>query len=319
MLRYAIKRLLLMIPVVIGVSFLIFFIMDLAPGDIVDIQLSEEGMTYEEIQAVRDEMGLNDSVIIRYFRYMGNIVFHGDLGVSAITGKSVFKTYTEKLPATIVLACASILVSIIISLPLGIIAAIKRGSFTDNTCMVLSFVGLSIPNFWLGLMLIITIALNVSWIPTGGFKGLASVILPAITVGTGLTATLARTTRSSMLDVLNQDYLRTERAKGHSEFTVVNKYALRNALIPIITIAGGQFAACLGGSVLTETIFSWPGVGRLIIDSVNSRDVPMVVGCIILKSTTIGLVVLIVDLLYAVIDPRLKAQYSKKKRRKTHE
>ncbi|MBP5162315.1 MAG: ABC transporter permease, partial [Spirochaetales bacterium] len=169
--------------------------------------------------------------------------------------------------------------------------------------------------FWLGLMLIITIALNVKWIPTSGFRGIASVILPAITVGTGLTATLARTTRSSMLDVLNQDYLRTERAKGNSEFRVVMRFALVNALIPIITIAGGQFAACLGGSVLTETIFAWPGVGKLIIDSVNSRDVPMVVGCIILKSFSIGLVVLGVDLLYAVIDPRIKAMYARGRRR----
>jgi peptide/nickel transport system permease protein len=201
---------------------------------------------------------------------------------------------------------------------LGIISAIKRGTFVDNASMVVTFLGLSIPNFWLGLMLIIIVALNVSWIPTGGFNhGIASLILPAITVGTALTATLARTTRSSMLDVLSQDYLRTERAKGHKEFKVITKYALRNALIPIITIAGGQFAVCLGGSVLTETVFSWPGVGRLIVDALNGRDVPMVVGSIILKSATIGIVVLIVDLLYAVIDPRIKTQYDARKRKQT--
>ena len=314
MLRYAIKRLLLMIPVIIGVSFLIFFIMDLAPGNIIDTKISEESMTDEEAEMLREQYNLNGSMISRYFKYMGGLV-HGDLGKSYITGKPVLESYLEKMPATIVLAAASILVSIIISIPLGIYSAIKRGTFTDNTCMVLSFLGLSIPNFWLGLMLIITIALNVKWIPTSGFRGIASVILPAITVGTGLTATLARTTRSSMLDVLNQDYLRTERAKGNSEFRVVMRFALVNALIPIITIAGGQFAACLGGSVLTETIFAWPGVGKLIIDSVNSRDVPMVVGCIILKSFSIGLVVLGVDLLYAVIDPRIKAMYARGRRR----
>ncbi|MBR5098463.1 MAG: ABC transporter permease [Spirochaetales bacterium] len=314
MLRYAIKRLLLMIPVIIGVSFLIFFIMDLAPGNIIDTKISEESMTDEEAEMLREQYNLNGSMISRYFKYMGGLV-RGDLGKSYITGKPVLESYLEKMPATIVLAAASILVSIIISIPLGIYSAIKRGTFTDNTCMVLSFLGLSIPNFWLGLMLIITIALNVKWIPTSGFRGIASVILPAITVGTGLTATLARTTRSSMLDVLNQDYLRTERAKGNSEFRVVMRFALVNALIPIITIAGGQFAACLGGSVLTETIFAWPGVGKLIIDSVNSRDVPMVVGCIILKSFSIGLVVLGVDLLYAVIDPRIKAMYARGRRR----
>ena len=314
MLRYAIKRLLLMIPVIIGVSFLIFFIMDLAPGNIIDTKIAEESMTEEETELLREQYNLNGSMISRYLKYMGGLV-RGDLGKSYITGKPVLESYLEKMPATIVLAAASILVSIIISIPLGIYSAIKRGTFTDNTCMVLSFLGLSIPNFWLGLMLIITIALNVKWIPTSGFRGLASVILPAITVGTGLTATLARTTRSSMLDVLNQDYLRTERAKGNSEFRVVMRFALVNALIPIITIAGGQFAACLGGSVLTETIFAWPGVGKLIIDSVNSRDVPMVVGCIIMKSFSIGLVVLGVDLLYAVIDPRIKAMYARGRRR----
>ena len=314
MLRYAIKRLLLMIPVIIGVSFLIFFIMDLAPGNIIDTKIAEENMTEEETELLREQYNLNGSMISRYLKYMGGLV-RGDLGKSYITGKPVLESYLEKMPATIVLAAASILVSIIISIPLGIYSAIKRGTFTDNTCLVLSFLGLSIPNFWLGLMLIITIALNVKWIPTSGFRGLASVILPAITVGTGLTATLARTTRSSMLDVLNQDYLRTERAKGNSEFRVVMRFALVNALIPIITIAGGQFAACLGGSVLTETIFAWPGVGKLIIDSVNSRDVPMVVGCIIMKSFSIGLVVLGVDLLYAVIDPRIKAMYARGRRR----
>ncbi|MBR6347356.1 MAG: ABC transporter permease [Spirochaetales bacterium] len=314
MLRYALKRLLLMIPVIIGVSFLIFFIMDLAPGNIIDTKIAEESMTDEEIEMLKEQYNLNGSMISRYFRYMAGLV-RGDLGKSYITGKPVLESYLEKMPATIVLAAASILVSVIISIPLGIYSAIKRGTFTDNTCMVLSFLGLSIPNFWLGLMLIITIALNVKWIPTSGFRSIASVILPAITVGTGLTATLARTTRSSMLDVLNQDYLRTERAKGNSEFRVVMRFALVNALIPIITIAGGQFAACLGGSVLTETIFAWPGVGKLIIDSVNSRDVPMVVGCIILKSFSIGLVVLFVDLLYAVIDPRIKAMYQRGRRR----
>ena len=297
MLRYALKRLLLMIPVIIGVSFLIFFIMNLAPGNIIDTKIAEDNMTAEEEELLREQYNLNGSLISRYLKYMGGLI-HGDLGKSYITGKPVLESYLEKLPATIVLAAASILVSVIISIPLGIYSAIKRGTFTDNTCM-----------------LIITIALNVKWIPTSGFRGIASVILPAITVGTGLTATLARTTRSSMLDVLNQDYLRTERAKGNSEFRVVMRYALVNALIPIITIAGGQFAACLGGSVLTETIFAWPGVGRLIIDSVNSRDVPMVVGCIILKSFSIGLVVLIVDLLYAVIDPRIKAMYQRGRRR----
>lgn len=177
--------------------------------------------------------------------------------------------------------------------------------------MIFALFGTSMPNFWLGLMLIIIFSLNLKLLPTGGKTGPESIILPALTVGFGLAALITRTTRSSMLDVLNQDYLRTARAQGIPERQVIMKYGLRNALIPIITIAGGQFAVCLGGSVVTEKVFSWPGVGRLIVDSVSSRDVPMVTGCIILKTFTIGLVVLAVDLLYAVIDPRIKAQYAK--------
>ena len=294
MLRYALRRLLQMIPVVIGVSFIIYFIMDLAPGDIVDIEAAEEGLTQEQMEQRREEYGLNDPVIIRYVRYMFNFI-QGDLGKSYNTNKPVLQEFMAKLPSTMKLAAASALVSVLLSLSLGIYGALHRGSIGDNIAMVLSFVGLAIPNFWLGLMLIILFALKLGWLPSGGANQATSIILPAITVGTGLTASLARTTRSSMLDVLGADYLRTERAKGTPEGTVVMKYALRNALIPIITIAGGQFAGALGGSVLTESVFSWPGVGRLITDSVSSRDVPMVTGGIILKTIIIGLILLAID------------------------
>ncbi len=311
MVRYIFRRFLMMIPVILGVSFLIFFIMDLAPGNIIDARIAENGMTAEEAQLLREQYHLTGSVFTRYLTYLAGLL-HGDLGVSWVTGEPVMKSYLTKLPATVVLAAASILVSVLLSLPMGILSAVRRGTLTDNACMALSILGLSIPNFWLGLILILTVALNVSWIPTSGFRGVTSVILPAITIGTGLTANLARTTRSSMLDVLNQDYLRTERAKGNSELRVVMKFALSNALIPILTIAGGQFAACLGGSVLTETVFAWPGVGRLIIDGVTARDVPMVVGCVTMKSIGIGLVVLATDLLYAAADPRIRAEYTGK-------
>ena len=310
MLRYAIRRLLQMIPVVIGVSFIIYFIMDLAPGDIVDIEAAEEGLTQEQMEQRREEYGLNDPVVIRYARYMFNFI-QGDLGKSYNTNKPVLQEFMAKLPSTMKLAAASALVSVLLSLSLGIYGALHRGSIGDNIAMVLSFVGLAIPNFWLGLMLIILFALKLGWLPSGGANQATSIILPAITVGTGLTASLARTTRSSMLDVLGADYLRTERAKGTPERSVVLKYALRNALIPIITIAGGQFAGALGGSVLTESVFSWPGVGRLITEGVSSRDVPMVTGGIILKTIIIGLILLAIDLLYALVDPRIKARYAK--------
>lgn len=310
MLRYALRRLLQMIPVVIGVSFIIYFIMDLAPGDIVDIEAAEEGLTKEQMEERREEYGLNDPVVIRYARYMFNFI-QGDLGKSYNTNKPVLQEFMAKLPSTMKLAAASALVSVVLSLSLGIYGALHRGSLGDNIAMVLSFVGLAIPNFWLGLMLIILFALKLGWLPSGGANQATSIILPAITVGTGLTASLARTTRSSMLDVLGADYLRTERAKGTPERSVVLKYALRNALIPIITIAGGQFAGALGGSVLTESVFSWPGVGRLITEGVSSRDVPMVTGGIILKTIIIGLILLAIDLLYALVDPRIKARYAK--------
>ena len=217
----------------------------------------------------------------------------------------------QRLPATLLLAGASVLVSIVLSIPLGILAATKHGSLTDNASMVAALLGLSMPNFWLGLMLIIVFSLNLGWLPSSGFKdGFRSLILPAITIGTGLMATLTRTTRSSMLDVIRSDYLRTARAKGVPEKTVIRKHALKNAMIPIITVIGTQMGRTLGGSVVTENVFSWPGVGRLTIDAVKQRDTIMVTGCIIMSVIMISLIQLLVDITYAFVDPRLKSQYA---------
>ena len=307
--RYILKRFLMMIPVVIGVSFLIFAVLDLAPGDVVHV-ITGGGATQEEVAELRAELGLDKPLLIRYANYMGGLI-RGDLGKSYISGKSVFGAYLERLPATLKLAFASIAVSILLSIPLGIFAAVRSGSIGDNISMAFALLGLSMPNFWLGLLLIITFSLQMKIFPSGGDKGLISLVLPAVTIGTGLMATLTRTTRSSMLDVIRQDYLRTARAKGVTERKVINKHALRNALIPIITIIGTQFGNIMGGAVLTETVFAWPGVGRLIIDSIHARDIPMVTGSIILKTITISLILLGVDLLYALVDPRIKGQYSK--------
>ena len=310
MLKYAIKRILLMIPVILGVSFLVYFIMDMAPGDVISVIAGDQNLTTEQLAELRASYGLDKSVFVRYLLYMKNFL-RGDLGTSYITHKPVLQSFMEKFPATLMLTIASILVTIIISIPLGIYSALKRGTIKDNVALVLAILGQSIPSFWLGLILIIVFSLNLHWLPSGGIGGIKNVILPALTMGTGMTAILTRTTRSSMLDVLRQDYLQTARAKGVPEKKVILKHALSNALIPIITIAGSHFAYCLGGSVLIETVFAWPGVGRLIVDSLNSRDTVMVTGCIILKSTIIGFILLLVDLLYAVIDPRIKAQFAK--------
>ena len=314
MYRYIIKRLLLMIPVIIGVSFLIFVIMDMAPGDAVDL-LAPEGATAEDLDVIRHELGLDQPVIVRYVKYMGGML-HGDLGISYVSKTDVFQTYIQKLPATIKLSFASILVSVLLSVPLGIYAATRHGSVQDNISMFLAMIGLSMPNFWLGLLLIIAFSLKLGWFPSGGDQTLSSLVLPAITIGTGLMATLTRTTRSSMLDVLKQEYLRTARAKGVPEKIVVTSHALRNALIPIITIIGTQLAGVLGGSVLTETVFAWPGVGRLIVDSLNMRDTPLVTGSIIMTTILLSIILLLVDLLYAAVDPRIKAPYIAKKGRK---
>ena len=318
MYRYVIKRRLLMIPVIIGVSFLVFFIMDMAPGDAVDV-LAPEGATAEDLEAIRHDLGLDKPVVVRYIDYMVGML-HGDLGVSYISKTDVFQTYVEKLPATIKLSFASILISVILSVPLGIYSATRQGTIQDNISMAFAMIGLAMPHFWLGLLLIIVFSLKLQWFPSGGDQTLSSIVLPAITIGTGLMATLTRTTRSSMLDVLKQEYLRTARAKGIPEKVVVMSHALRNALIPIITIIGTQLAGVLGGSVLTETVFAWPGVGRLIVDSLNMRDTPLVTGSIIMTTILLSFVLLLVDLLYAAVDPRIKAQYTTSKRgKKKHE
>ena len=307
--RYVVKRILMLIPVIIGVSFIIFFVMDLAPGNVLDMMYPDASEA--EMEYLIHEHGYDRSVFYRYGLYMRDLV-RGDLGISVATGKPVMETYLERLPSTIILTLGSITLCHVLSIPLGIFSAVKRGSLWDNGCMVLSIVGLSMPNFWLGLLLIIGFSLHLGWFPSGGFRdGLLSLVLPAITVGTGMMARLTRTTRSSMVDVISSDYLRTARAKGVTEKTIVEKHALKNALIPIITVSGSQMAGCIGGAVLTESVFSWPGVGRMIVDAINLRDATTVTGAIIMTTILSGLILLVVDLLYAVVDPRIKAQYTR--------
>lgn len=308
MYRYVLKRILMMIPVIIGVSFLIYFIMDLAPGDAVDL-LAPEGATIQELEELRDEMGLNDPIVIRYARYMSGML-QGDLGVSYVTNRDVFDTYMIALPKTVKLAISSMILAVVVSIPLGVYSAIYRGSIQDNLSAIVSILGLSMPNFWFGLILIIIFSLKLHWLPSVGDEQVTSIILPSITIATGLMATLTRTTRSTMLDVLGQDYLRTARAKGLRENKVVILHGVKNAMIPIVTVIGTQLAGVLGGSVLTENVFSWPGVGRLIIDSLNMRDTPLVTGSIIMTTIILSFILLAVDLLYAVIDPRIRVQYN---------
>lgn len=301
----------MLIPVILITSFLIFWAMSLTGGDPAMI-VAGEGATTEEIEAVREELGLNDPFMVRYFNYVKGMVT-GDMGKSYVTNKDVFKTFMEKLPNTLMLGGAAVLIAIVIALPLGIYTAIHQNTWKDTAGMVFALFGTSMPNFWLGLMLIIIFSLKLGWLPSGGKDGFDTLILPALTVGLGLAALITRTTRSSMLDVIRQDYMTTARAKGCSEKRVIFTHGLKNALIPIITAIGLQMSMVITGSVLAETVFSWPGIGRLVYDSIAKRDTPMVTGSIILCSVFMCLINLFVDLVYAFFDPRIKAQYSKKR------
>lgn len=308
--RYIIKRFLLIIPVVLLVSCIVFCLLDLAPGDAAYIMASDD-MTEEEIETLRENMGLNQPVLKRYFIYLGQVL-RGNLGTSMRTGAKVWDQYIARFPTTIKLALLSELVTILISIPMGIVAARKQNSWIDTGATTFSLLGLSIPNFWLGLMFILLFAVHLKWLPASGTEaGFKSYILPAIVVGTGNAASLARTTRSAMLDVLRQDYLRTARAKGCSERTVINKHALRNAAIPITTILFNQLSGLFGGAVLTEAIFSLPGVAQLSIQAIRNNDHTLVTGCTILTTFVITFTLVILDIVVAYIDPRVKAQYSK--------
>ena len=310
MIKYIFKRLIMLIPVILVTSFLIYWAMSLTGGDPA-LMLAGDKATPEQVEQIREELGLNDPFPVRYANYMKGMLT-GDMGKSYVTKKDVFQTFMEKLPNTLALGGAAVLIAVVVSLPLGIYTAIHQNTWTDTAGMVFALFGTSMPNFWLGLMLIIIFALKLGLLPSGGKSGFSSIILPAVTVGFGLAALITRTTRSSMLDVLRQDYMTTARAKGCPEKRVIYTHGLKNALIPIITAIGLQMSLVITGSVLAETVFSWPGIGRLVYDSISKRDTPMVTGAIIMCSILMCIINLAVDLVYAFFDPRIKAQYSKK-------
>lgn len=307
--RYVIKRLVMLIPVLIGVTFLVYFIISLSPGDTAAM-LAGEDADAATIEALRKELGLDQPVIVQYARYMLDLL-QGDMGESYKTGRPVTDMIVSCFPNTAKLAFWSILVAVGIALPIGIISATKQYSMFDNVGMVVALIGVATPNFWLGLMMIILFSLNLGWLPSGGNKGWSSYIMPAITLGTGDAALITRMTRSSMLEVIRADYIRTARAKGVPENKVVYQHALRNALIPVVTAIGLQFGSLLGGATLTETVFAWPGIGRSTVDSIKTKDTTQVLGNIVVLTITFSCVNLLVDILYAFIDPRIKAQYKK--------
>ena len=297
MLKYIIRRIIAMIPVVIGITFLVFMIMQLAPGDPVQMILGDNASP-EAVEAMRDEMGLNDNVLIQYGRYLVNLA-QGDMGTSYVNKRPVADEVFSRVPATFKLAAVAAVVSIVIAIPLGILAAIKQNTLFDHSSMVVSLIGISMPAFWLALMLMLLFSLKLGWLPAQGAKdGWKSYVLPSIAIGFMQMAAIARTTRSSMLETIRQDYIRTARSKGITEREVIFHHSFRNALIPTVTIVGVQLGGLLGGAVLTETVFAWPGLGRLVVQAVNGRDVPVVLGCIVVLSVGFSIVNLVVDLLY---------------------
>ena len=303
---YIQKRLLLLVPVVWGVVTVVFSFIHLVPGDPVLAMIGESAQP-ADIAKLREQLGLNDPLHLQYFRYLSRLV-RGDLGSSLHTGKPVLKTIIQRYPVTIKLALASLLLALIISIPLGVLSATHRNSPGDHLSMVLALLGISMPNFWLGPLLIILFSIKLNLLPVSGSGGWSHLILPAITLGTAMTALLTRMVRSSMLEEMGQDYIRTARAKGLPERVVIYKHALKNALIPVVTIVGLQFGTLLTGAIITETIFAWPGLGRLTIQAISQRDYPLVQGCILMISLTYILVNLATDLLYTVLDPRIRYQ-----------
>ena len=307
MYRYILKRLLMMIPILLGVTFIIFYMTYITPGDPAVMMLGEQATT-ESLEALREEMGLNDPFLLRYFNYVLNVV-QGDFGTSYMTRRGVTDEILARFPTTLQLAFYGTILSIIIGIPLGILSATKQYTVFDSSATALGLLAVSIPNFWLGLMLIILLALNLGWLPPSGIATPASWVLPIITLGTGSAALVMRITRSSMLEVIRQDYIRTARAKGQKESVIIWKHALGNALLPVVTAVGLDFGMLLGGAVLTETIYAIPGLGRYMVDSIRMRDFPIIQGGVLFLAFAFSLVNLLVDILYAYIDPRIKSQY----------
>ncbi|PWW25470.1 peptide/nickel transport system permease protein [Cytobacillus oceanisediminis] len=304
MLMFILRRVLQTIPVIIGVTFVVFFIMQLVPGDPA-VLLAGEGASKETIEAIREQLGLNQPLYIQYFEYLTN-VFRGDLGVSLKNSQPVLDEILVRLPITIELAFFSIIITIVLGMAAGIISAVKPYSLTDVSVMLVALLGISLPSFWFGLMLMYFFSVKLQVLPVAGWDSLLHVILPAVTLGAGGAAIVARMTRSSMLEVIRQDYIRTARAKGLRERIIIYKHALRNALIPVITVVGLQFGALLGGTVLVESIFAINGLGRMIVDAIRMRDLPMVQGGVLFASLIFVIVNLFVDVFYRFFNKRIE-------------
>ncbi|HED52154.1 MAG TPA: ABC transporter permease [Gammaproteobacteria bacterium] len=301
---YLTYRLLNALWVLFGVTTLVFFLIHWVPGDPVAVMLGESASAADS-EALRHALGLDRPLFEQWTGFLGGVLSL-DLGRSLYYHEPVFKLLTERLGATLVLSALAFLVAVVVALPLGLLAAARKGRVWDSTAMGFSLLGVSIPNFWLGPLLVMVFSLGLGWFPVSGREGALSVVLPAITLGTGLAAVLSRMVRSSLLEVLGEDYIRTARAKGLASRQVLVRHALRNAWLPVLTLLGMQLGALLGGAVVTEMVFNWPGIGALLIESIQRRDYPVVQGCVLLISLMYVLVNLVTDVLYVKVDPRIR-------------
>lgn len=308
MIKYIFRRVISLIPVLIGVAFIVFSLLFLTPGDPARMTLGEEAPE-SAVKEFREKAGLNDPFFVQFGHYLYNAVVKQDIGHSYVTKRPVTDEIMSTFPSTIKLAALAMLFAVILGIPCGILSAIKQYSIFDTVAMVFAMIGLAMPVFWLGLLLILFFSVRLRWLPSSGFDTFDAMVLPSLTLAFQAMAMVTRMTRSSMLEVIRQDYIRTAKAKGQSESKIIWKHALPNALIPVVTITGLQFGSLLGGAVLTESIFSVPGVGRLMVESIKSRDYPVVQGGVLYVALAFSVVNLLVDLLYAYIDPRIKAQY----------
>jgi len=310
---YALRRLLLAVPVLFGVSVLVFAVLHLAPGDPAAIMLGAQA-TKEDVERLHRDLGLDEPLAAQYVRWISRVA-HGDLGRSIPLGREVLPEVVLRFKATLLLTAGALVIAILLGLAAGIVSAVKQYTWLDRISMGVAVTGVSLPVFWTGIMLIIVFALQLQWFPSSGMSspygsGLGDVlwhlVLPAVTLGTASAAALARLTRSSVLEIIRQDYVRSARAKGLAERAVIARHVLKNAINPIITVLGLQVGFLLGGAILTETVFSWPGLGSMMVRAIQARDYPLVQGGVLLIATTFVVVNLVVDLLYAVFDPRIR-------------
>ncbi len=302
--RYLLRRLLLTVPVLLGVATLVFALIHLVPGDPAQSMLGESASP-KEIEALQKSLGLDKPLLIQYRAFLAGLA-RGNLGTSFRFGTPVTQEIRKRLPDTALLAVCAMAVAIVVAIPLGIVAAVFRGRFLDHAAMTLALAGISMPSFWLGPLLAILFAVKFGWLPVSGSGTPLHLVLPAVTLGTALAAILARMTRSSVIEELRELYVMAARARGLSQARAVVRHAFRNSLIPVVTIIGLQFGAVLTGTIITETIFGWPGVGRLLIQAINTRDYPLVQGCILFISVTYVAMNLLTDLTYGFLDPRIR-------------